>query len=85
MQDMMKMYNMGGMDASAFAGEGETLVLNAGHPLVQYVFEHKKSKNASVICEQMYDLAMLSHKPLAPEEMTKFIERSNEIMLLLTK
>jgi len=85
MQDMMKMYNMGGMDASAFAGEGETLVLNAGHPLVQYVFEHKKSKNASVICEQLYDLAMLSHKPLAPEEMTKFIERSNEIMLLLTK
>ncbi len=85
MQDMMKMYNMGGMDASAFAGEGETLVLNAGHPLVQYVSEHKKSKNASVICEQLYDLAMLSHKPLAPEEMTKFIERSNEIMLLLTK
>ncbi len=85
MQDMMKMYNMGGMDVSAFAGEGETLVLNAGHPLVQYVSEHKKSKNASVICEQLYDLAMLSHKPLAPEEMTKFIERSNEIMLLLTK
>ena len=85
MQDMMKMYNMGGMDPSMFGGEGETLVLNANHPLVKYVFEHKKSKNASVICEQLYDLAMLSHKPLAPEEMTKFIERSNEIMLLLTK
>ncbi len=85
MQDMMKMYNMYGMDPSAFGGEGETLVLNANHPLVKYVFEHKKSKNASVICEQLYDLAMLSHKPLAPEEMTKFIERSNEIMLLLTK
>ncbi|MDD5899648.1 MAG: molecular chaperone HtpG [Lachnospiraceae bacterium] len=85
MQDMMKMYNMGGMDPSMFGGEGETFVLNANHPLVKYVFEHKKSKNASVICEQLYDLAMLSHKPLAPEEMTKFIERSNEIMLLLTK
>ncbi len=85
MQDMMKMYNMYGMDPSLFAGEGETLVLNANHPLVKFVFEHKKSKNASVICEQLYDLAMLSHKPLAPEEMTKFIERSNEIMLLLTK
>ena len=85
MQDMMKMYNMYGMDPSMFGGEGETLVLNANHPLVKFVFEHKKSKNASVICEQLYDLAMLSHKPLAPEEMTKFIERSNEIMLLLTK
>ena len=85
MQDMMKMYNMYGMDPSMFGGEGETLVLNANHPLVKFIFEHKKSKNASVICEQLYDLAMLSHKPLAPEEMTKFIERSNEIMLLLTK
>ncbi|MBR6537715.1 MAG: molecular chaperone HtpG [Lachnospiraceae bacterium] len=85
MQDMMKMYNMYGMDSSMFGGEGETLVLNANHPLVKFIFEHKKSKNASVICEQLYDLAMLSHKPLAPEEMTKFIERSNEIMLLLTK
>ncbi|MBP3618009.1 MAG: molecular chaperone HtpG [Lachnospiraceae bacterium] len=85
MQDMMKMYNMYGMDPSMFGGEGETLVLNANHPLVKFVFEHKKSKNASVICEQLYDLAMLSHKPLAPEEMTKFIERSNEIMLFLTK
>ncbi len=85
MQDMMRMYNMSGMDPSMFGGEGETLVLNANHPLVKYVFEHKKSRNASVICEQLYDLAMLSHKPLAPEEMTKFIERSNEIMLLLTK
>ena len=85
MQDMMKMYNMYGMDPSMFGGEGETLVLNANHPLVKFVFEHKKSKNASVICEQLYDLAMLSHKPLAPEEMSKFIERSNEIMLLLTK
>jgi len=85
MQDMMKMYSMYGMDPSMFAGEGETLVLNANHPLVKFIFEHKKSKNASVICEQLYDLAMLSHKPLAPEEMTKFIERSNEIMLLLTK
>ncbi len=85
MQDMMKMYSMPGMDMSMFGGEGETLVLNANHPLVKFVFEHKKSKNATVICEQLYDLAMLSHKPLAPEEMTKFIERSNEIMLLLTK
>ena len=64
MQDMMKMYNMYGMDPSMFGGEGETLVLNANHPLVKFIFEHKKSKNASVICEQLYDLAMLQNPPL---------------------
>ncbi len=84
MQDMMKMYNMYGMDPTMFANE-ETLVLNANNALVQYVFEHKDGEHVPMFCEQLYDLALISHKPLAPEEMTKFIERSNEIMLLLAK
>ncbi len=87
MQDMMRMYSMGGMNMGAddmFAG-GETLVLNVNHPLVQYLFEHSKTKNAGIICSQLYDLATLQHKPLEPAEMSAFIERSNEIMMLLTK
>ncbi|HJB01786.1 MAG TPA: molecular chaperone HtpG [Candidatus Mediterraneibacter merdavium] len=84
MAEMMKMYNMGGMDTSMF-GSQATLVLNANHPLVQFLVEHKRSKNVSVICKQLYDLAMLAHKPLSPEEMTAFVQRSNEIMMLLTK
>lgn len=84
MQDMMRMYNMQGMDPSAFGGN-ETLVLNANNKLVQYIMDNKKSDNTSMICQQLYDLAMLSHKPLEPEAMTKFIQRSNEIMLLLAK
>ncbi len=84
MQDMMKMYNMYGMDPSMFGGE-QTLVLNANHPLVQYVAEHQDGEKTPVICEQLYDLAMMSHKPLSPEEMTKFVQRSNEILLMLTK
>ena len=84
MQEMMKMYNTYGMDPNMFGGN-ETLVLNANHPLVQYVVEHQKSKKVPVICEQLYDLAMLSHKQLSPEEMTRFVNRSNEIMLMLTK
>lgn len=84
MQDMMKMYNMYGMDPSTF-GNSETLVLNANHPLVEYVLSHEEDANTSMLCEQLYDLAMISHKPLAPEAMTKFVERSNEIMILLTK
>ena len=84
MQEMMKMYGMSGMDPSMF-GSQATLVLNANHPLVQFLVEHKRSKNVPVICKQLYDLAMLAHKPLSPEEMTAFVQRGNEIMMLLTK
>ena len=83
MQEMMKMYNMYGMDPNIFGGD-ETLVLNANHPLVQFVVEHQDSQKVPIICEQLYDLAMLSHKQLSPEEMTRFVNRSNEIMMMLT-
>ena len=85
MQDMMKMYSMPGMDMGAFGGEGETLILNANHPLVQYVTEHQEGDNVEMICEQLYDLAKIQHAPLAPEAMTMFIARSNEIMMMLAK
>ena len=85
MQDMMKMYAMNGMDMGGFGAEGETLILNANHPLVQYVTEHKDGENVQMICEQLYDLAKLQHAPLSPDDMTKFIARSNDIMLLLAK
>ncbi len=84
MQDMMKMYGMYGMDPSMF-GTQETLVLNANNELVQYIFSHQDSDRIPMFCQQLYDLALLSHKPLNPEEMTKFIARSNEIMMLLAK
>ena len=85
MQDMMKMYSMPGMDMGGFDGEGETLILNASHPLVQYVNEHQEGENVEMICEQLYDLAKLQQAPLAPEAMTRFIARSNDIMMLLAK
>ena len=85
MRDMMKMYSVGGMDMGMFGEEGETLVLNANHSLVQYLYDNKEEDNAGIICEQLYDLAVLAHKPLEPEAMTKFIERSNQIMMQLTK
>ncbi len=86
MQDMMKMYAMPGMDMSMFGGkEGETLVLNASHPLVQYVAEHQEKDNSKLFCEQLYDLAKIQQAPLDADSMSKFIQRSNEIMLLLTQ
>lgn len=85
MQDMMKMYSMPGMDPSMFGGKGLTLVLNANNELVKYIVDHKESENTDLFCEQLYDLALLSHAPLTPEQMTNFITRSNKIMELLAK
>ena len=84
MQDMMKMYSMPGMDMGGFGKEGETLILNANHPLVQYIMEHTDADHVNMICEQLYDLALLQHAPLEPEAMSKFVARSNDIMMLLT-
>ena len=82
MQDMMKMYNMYGMDPSMFGGN-ETLVLNVNNKLVQYILDHKDSEHVPMFCKQLYDLAMLSNQPLSPEAMTAFINRSNEVMMIL--
>ena len=84
MQEMMKMYGMSGMDPSMF-GTNATLILNANHPLVEYVVAHKDGENTEMFCHQLYDLAMLAHKPLSPEEMTEFVNRSNEILMKLAK
>ena len=84
MQDMMKMYAMGGMDPNMFAAD-QTLTLNANNALVKYILENKESEHVPMFCEQLYDLAMLSNQPLSVDAMTKFVKRSNDIMLLLTK
>ena len=85
MQDMMKMYNMYGMDPSMFGGAGETLILNANHKLVQYVLNNSDGELTGKICEQLYDMAALTHGSLSPERMTKFVSRSNEIMMMMTE
>lgn len=87
MQDMMKMYamnGMGAMDMSMFAAD-QTLTLNANNALVKYIFENKDSEHVPMFCEQLYDLAVLANQQLSVDAMTKFVERSNKIMMLLTK
>ena len=85
MRDMMKMYNMYGMDPSMFGSEGETLVLNANHKLVQYVLNNGEGELTEKICQQLYDMASLTHGSLSAERMTNFISRSNEIMMFMTE
>ena len=91
MNDMMKMYAASGMGSEMGFGiggigrEGRTLVLNAAHPLVKYVLSHEEGDNTKMICEQLYDLALLQNEPLTGDGMTRFVARSNEILMLLTK
>ena len=85
MQDMMKMYSAPGMDLGMFGKDGQTLVLNSTHPLVQYVLENKEGQNVNLIFEQLYDLARVQNGPLSAEEMTKFVQRSNDILMILAK
>ena len=85
MQDMMRMYSMNGMGMGGFGNEGETLVLNANHPLVQYILANQDGKNTKMFCEQLYDLAKLQQAPLDAEAMTRFVQRSNEIMCALNE
>ena len=85
MQDMMRMYAMNGMGMGGFGNEGETLVLNANHPLVQYILANQEGKNTKMFCEQLYDLAKLQHAPLDAEAMTRFVQRSNDIMCALNE
>lgn len=86
MQEMMKMYSMGGMgmDSSMF-GADQTLTLNTNHRLVKYILDNKESEYINDFCEQLYDLAVLSNQPLSPDAMSKFIARSNKIMMCLAK
>ena len=85
MQDMMRMYSANGMGGMDLSDMGQTLVLNANNALVQYVLNHKDGENTDMFCKQLYDLALISHKPLEADKMTEFIQRSNEIMMLLAK
>ena len=88
MNDMMKMYAMSGMPMGDMPVD-ETLILNTEHPLVQYLIEHRTDEAAKetvdMISEQLYDLAKLQQSPLSADEMTKFISRSNEILLKMAK
>ena len=84
MQEMMRMYSASGMDSDLFKGE-ETLILNANNNLVKHLLNNSEGEYTKLICEQLYDLALLSHKQLDSESMTKFIRRSSEILEIITK
>jgi len=84
MQEMSKMYGLSGMNMGSMFPDEQTLVLNRSNPLIMAIAEmsgnESKKDDAKLICQHVYDLAMLSHKQLDPEAMTRFIERSNVLL-----
>ena len=88
MNDMMKMYAMQGMSMGDMPVQ-ETLILNTEHPLVKYLMDNgqdsTKKETIDLISEQLYDLARIQQSPLPAEEMSKFIERSNDILLKMAE
>nr|MCR5625442.1 molecular chaperone HtpG [Lachnospiraceae bacterium] len=85
MQDMMKMYSMGGDMAGMgdMFGSSGTLVLNSNNKLVKFVMDTDDEDKQKLFCEQLYDLAVLQNQQFTPEAMKKFVQRSNEIMGML--
>ena len=83
MQEMTKMYGMMGMGLGDL-GSDETLTLNKKNKLVQYIIDNKgieeKSDDVKLFSQQIYDLALMSHKPLEADAMTAFIARSQDIL-----
>ena len=78
MQDVFKMYGMS--DPAIFGDDGETLVLNANNKLVKYVTDNEETDDTGLICEQLYDLARLTYKPLPADALNDFIARSSRIL-----
>ena len=86
MQEMSRMY--GGMDMSHMFPKEESLVINTNSNLIKSLLEIKdddsRKEDVKLICEHVYDLAMMSHKQLDADAMTMFIERSNKLLHKLT-
>jgi len=82
LQDMSRMY--GGADMINMFPNEHTLVLNRNNSLIQSLQKINKDssrqEDVKTICLHVYDLAMMGHRPLEPDDMTRFIERSNRIL-----
>lgn len=85
MQEMMKMYNMQGMNMG-LPEEEVTLVLNQNHPLID-ALAHKdlEADTKKLLCTHLYDLAQLSNHTLSPDAMHDFLERSNTLLSMIIK
>lgn len=79
MQEIYKSYGQQFAGMSSMFKDDYTLVLNSNNELIKKM-DSMEEETKKLVCEQVYDLAMLCNKPLGAEEMTRFVERSNKLL-----
>ncbi|MFS8913568.1 molecular chaperone HtpG [Synechococcus sp. B60.1] len=69
--------------------EEHTLVLNTAHPLIQNLQalaeEGRDPELVNLICNHIYDLALITQKSFDPSAARAFVQRSNEVLTRLTR
>ncbi len=77
--------------------EEHVLVVNTAHPLIENLYELSQSsivqsggqspsgELANLICQHVYDLALMAQKGFDADGMKAFVERSNQVLTRLTQ
>ncbi|ACB52273.1 heat shock protein Hsp90 [Crocosphaera subtropica ATCC 51142] len=77
--------------------EEHVFVINTTHPLIENIYqlsqgsiiqaggESPSAEMAKMLCQHIYDLALIAQKGLDGEGMKSFVERSNQVLTRLTK
>jgi len=83
MRRMSEMNSLYGMDESDSL-KNATLVLNLTNSVVAGLLSQSEEKQ-KVLINQIYYLAMLSYKPLSPNELADFVDKSTELLFHYSK
>ena len=94
MRRMQEMAALMQEKAMAFP-EDHVLMINTAHPLIQNLLDLNKTtivqsgddsnSMVNLMCNHIYDLALISQKGFDAEGMKAFVERSNQVLTNLTK
>ncbi len=79
MQEMYKSYGQQFAGMSEMFHDEYTFVLNSNNSLVKKLMD-ASLETATLITKHIYDIAMMSQKPLEPEQMKEFVERNNMLL-----
>ena len=96
MRRLRDMSAMMGQDVSQLP-DNHILLVNTSHPLIKNLAELSQSsiiqgggsspskELANMLCQHLYDLALMSQKGVDAEGMKSFVERSNQVLTRLTE
>jgi molecular chaperone HtpG len=77
--------------------EEHVLMINTAHPLIENIYQLNKGAiiqgtgesptkdMVNMMCQHVYDLALMAQRAFTAEDMKAFVERSNKVLTKLTK